>query len=40
MVELKEYFPMWEKLTAAQRARLLAASDKRHFERGKSSIMG
>ncbi|MCD8161094.1 MAG: Crp/Fnr family transcriptional regulator [Clostridiales bacterium] len=33
-MELKEYFPMWEKLTSAQQARLLAASDKRHFERG------
>lgn len=33
-MELKEYFPMWEKLTAAQQAELLKASGKRHFNRG------
>ncbi|MCD8189138.1 MAG: Crp/Fnr family transcriptional regulator [Clostridiales bacterium] len=33
-MELNEYFPMWDKLTAPQQTRLLAASQKRHFDRG------
>ncbi len=33
-MELKEYFPMWEKLTTAQQSRLLSASDQRSYKKG------
>ncbi|MCD8196221.1 MAG: Crp/Fnr family transcriptional regulator [Lachnospiraceae bacterium] len=33
-MELKEYFPMWEKLTSAQQSRLLSASDQRSYKKG------
>ncbi|MCD7921097.1 MAG: hypothetical protein LUG27_01365 [Clostridiales bacterium] len=32
-MELKEYFPMWEKLTPAQQSRLLSASDLRNYKK-------
>ncbi len=33
-MELKEYFPMWEKLTTTQQSRLLSASDQRSYKKG------
>ncbi|MCD8174854.1 MAG: Crp/Fnr family transcriptional regulator [Phascolarctobacterium sp.] len=33
-MELKEYFPIWEKLTSAQQSRLLSASDQRSYKKG------
>jgi len=33
-MELKEYFPMWQKLTSAQQTRLLSASDQRSYRKG------
>ncbi|MCD8133149.1 MAG: Crp/Fnr family transcriptional regulator [Clostridiales bacterium] len=32
-MELKEYFPIWEKLTPAQQSRLLSASDLRNYKK-------
>ncbi|MCD8116481.1 MAG: Crp/Fnr family transcriptional regulator [Oscillospiraceae bacterium] len=33
-MELKEYFPMWEKLTSAQQSRLLSPSDQQSYKKG------
>ncbi|MCD7722676.1 MAG: Crp/Fnr family transcriptional regulator [Clostridiales bacterium] len=33
-MELKEYFPMWDRLSAAEQNTLLAASDKRFYKKG------